>query len=58
MLVLQRTSGNFLNFTVATCVVSFVIGMLLFAAGLYGKAGGAEVADAEERYRHGLTAAH
>jgi hypothetical protein len=57
MLILQRTSGNILNFTVATCVVSFVIGMLLFAAGLYGKTGGREVADAEERYRHGLTAA-
>jgi len=57
MLVLQRTSGNFLNFTVATCVVSFLIGMVLFAAGLYGKTGGVEVADAEDRYRHGLTPA-
>ncbi len=54
MLVLQRTSANFLNFTVSTCVVSFLFGMLLFAAGLYGKTATGEAADAQEAHRHGL----
>jgi hypothetical protein len=54
MLILQRTDANFLNFTVSTCVVSFLFGMLLFAAGLYGKTAPREVADAEEAHRHGL----
>ncbi len=57
MLVLQRTSGNLLNFTVRTCVVSFVIGMLLFAAGLYGKTDTGEAADAQEAHRHGVRSA-
>ncbi len=39
MLVVLQTSLNILNFTVATCVVSFVIGLVLLTAGLYGRAG-------------------
>lgn len=57
MLVLQRTDANILNFAVRTCVVSFAIGMVLFAAGLYGKAAPADEAAAQEAHRHGLRAA-
>jgi hypothetical protein len=37
MLVLIPTDGNFLGFSVATCIVSDVIGTLVLAAGMYGK---------------------
>jgi Domain of unknown function (DUF4383) len=52
MLCLLQTDANFLNFSVATCVVSFVIGLALVTAGLYGKVGTAEDARAEEAFRH------
>jgi hypothetical protein len=39
MLGLLRTDVNFLGFTVTNCVVSFVIGTVVFAAGLYGRTG-------------------
>lgn len=38
MLCLIRTDLNFLAFSITNVNVSFVIGMLLMAAGLYGKA--------------------
>jgi hypothetical protein len=57
MLVLQRTDANFLNFTVATCIVSFILGTVLAIAGLYGKTAEPDVAEAEDRHRHGLRAA-
>jgi hypothetical protein len=38
-LVLLRTDLNVLNFSLATVIVSFVIGVLLFSAGLYGRSG-------------------
>lgn len=50
----QRTDANILNFTVSTCVVSFVIGILLFAAGLYGKTATPHDAAVEEAHRQGL----
>jgi hypothetical protein len=37
MLAVLRTSANFLNFTVATCVVSYIIGLVMLTAGLYGR---------------------
>ncbi len=37
MLLVINTRANFLGFTVTNCVVSFVLGMLALAAGLYGK---------------------
>lgn len=37
MMVLLRTDFNYLGFTMTTCIVSFVIGIVLFAAGLYGR---------------------
>lgn len=53
MLALLNTEGNVLNFSVATTVVSYVVGMLLLTAGLYGKVGTTAQAAAEEAYRHG-----
>ena len=38
-LALLRTDLNVLNFSLTTVIVSFVIGVLLFAAGLYGRSG-------------------
>ena len=41
MMVVMQTDLNVLGFSMATCVVSFVIGLVLFTAGLYGKVGSA-----------------
>ena len=51
MLGLLQTDLNILNYTVATCVVSFVIGLVLLTAGLYTRVGPAEEDAAEERRR-------
>jgi hypothetical protein len=53
MLAVLRTTANFLNFTVATCVVSYLIGVALLVSGLYGRVGGSDEAEQEEQYRHG-----
>lgn len=53
MMVLMQTDLNFLGFTMATCIVSFVIGLVLFTASLYGKVGTAEDVRREEAFRHG-----
>lgn len=53
MLLLLRTDGNILNFSVTTVIVSYIIGVLLFAAGLYGRVGSEEAAQAAEGYRYG-----
>jgi hypothetical protein len=53
MLVLQQTDLNFLGFSVSTCIVSFVFGLTLLLAGLYGKVGTAEDIRREEAFRHG-----
>lgn len=53
MMALIDTDANLLNFSVATTVASYTIGLLLLAAGLYGKVGTAEQAAAEEAFRHG-----
>lgn len=37
MLALLHTDSNVLNFSPITCIVSYVIGTLLLAAGMYGK---------------------
>jgi hypothetical protein len=39
MLLLLQTNANFLTFSMSNCVVSFIIGTVLFSAGLYGKTG-------------------
>ena len=51
MLTLLQTSANFLNFHLVTCVVSFLIGAVLFAAGLYGRVGPPHVEAHEEHFR-------
>lgn len=39
MMLLMESDMNFLNFTIATCVVSYVIGSALLTAGMYLKTG-------------------
>ncbi len=53
MLTLLRTEFDFLGFTVTTCIVSFVIGVILALAGLYGRVGSANDVAREESFRHG-----
>lgn len=50
-LIIIRSDLNKLNFTVATCVVSSLIGTGLLIAGLYGKTGSREDALREEARR-------
>lgn len=53
MMALLQTELNLLNFTIATCVMSFIFGLTFGIAGLFGKVGtGADVL-AEEAFRHG-----
>jgi hypothetical protein len=52
MLSFMQTGLNFLNFTVSTCVVSFVIGLVLLTAGLYTRHGPVEAERFEQRRRH------
>ena len=51
MMALLRTSANILNFGVSTCVVSFVIGLVLLTGGFYGEVASPEMARAEEDFR-------
>ncbi len=51
MMLMLQTGGNVLNFSMATVIVSYVIGMLLFTAGLYGKIGSAEAQRQAEHFR-------
>jgi hypothetical protein len=42
MLSLLQTDANILGFTVTNCIVSFVLGCVVFTAGLYGRTASAE----------------
>lgn len=53
MMTLLQTDANLLGFSMVNCIVSFIIGVVLLAAGLYGKVGTPDRAQAEEEYRHG-----
>jgi hypothetical protein len=53
MMPLSHTEANLFNSSVVTAIASYVIGLLLLAAGLYGKAGTLAAAAAEETARHG-----
>lgn len=53
MMTLLRTEANLLNFALINSVVSFIIGVALLLAGLYGKEGSRELEEAEEHLRHG-----
>lgn len=51
-LALLQTNANFLGFSMINVIVSFILGMVVFAAGLYGRTGSAADVAAEEAYRH------
>lgn len=53
MLAFLHTDLNVLGFEVSTCVVSFIIGLVMATAGLYGKVGSPQLAAMEEGFRHG-----
>jgi hypothetical protein len=53
MMTVMQTDANLLNFTMSTCIVSFLIGMVLGSAGLYGRVGPPQARQAEEAFRHG-----
>lgn len=52
MMALLHSDANLLNFEMPNVIVSLLIGLLLLHAGLYTKVGPAELAAAEERFRH------
>src|SRR5262245_21381515 len=52
MLTVLQTPANFLNYEVATCVTSFLIGLVLLTAGLYGRVGSPQEQAAHEAHRH------
>lgn len=56
MMTLLRTDLNVFAFTMTTCVVSFVIGLVLATAGLYCKIGTPMDVQREEAFRHGGSA--
>jgi hypothetical protein len=51
MMALMETELNILGFTMTTCIVSFVIGLVLLTAGLYGGVGTQREAELEEAFR-------
>lgn len=51
MMALIETEANVFNFSIATAIASYVIGMLLLAAGLYGKVGTPAQQAAEDAFR-------
>jgi hypothetical protein len=53
MMALLHTELNVLNFSMTTVIVSFVIGIVLYVGGLYGRSGSESAAAAEELARHG-----
>jgi hypothetical protein len=53
MMTVMRSSANVLNFGMSTCIVSFVIGMVLFAGAMYTEVATEAEVRAEEGYRHG-----
>ncbi|MGH8879317.1 MAG: DUF4383 domain-containing protein, partial [Stackebrandtia sp.] len=53
MMALLHTELNYLGFTMATCVASFILGLVMFTAGLYGRVGSAEREAAADVHRHG-----
>ena len=52
MMLVLRTDANMLNFAMPNVIVSFLIGVALLHAGLYGKTGPPEMAEWEEHFRH------
>lgn len=54
MLALLRTDLNYLGFTVATCVISAILGLIMATSGLYGRVGSRSSEKAETTRRHGV----
>ncbi|MFY1634292.1 DUF4383 domain-containing protein [Solwaraspora sp. WMMB335] len=50
-LAVLRTDANIFNFTMSTCVVIMIVGLVLLMTAMYGKTGTAEEAEAAERAR-------
>jgi Domain of unknown function (DUF4383) len=50
-LAVMRTDANYLNFTMATVIVTMVLGLVLLMAGMYGKLGTDEQAEASRQAR-------
>ena len=53
MLTVLRTELNVLNFAVRNCIVSFLIGLAMMLAGLYGKIGPPDYQREQDEFRHG-----
>jgi hypothetical protein len=53
MMIVLRSGLDYLGFTMSTCIVSFIIGLVLITAGLYGHVGTADESEREEKWRHG-----
>jgi Domain of unknown function (DUF4383) len=51
-LATARTNANVLDFTIATVVVTYLLGLVLITAGLYGKVGTEEESRAEQEAAH------
>lgn len=51
MMTLLQTNANFLNFGMSTCIVSFVIGLVLLSSAFYSEVGSPSLARAEEAFR-------
>jgi hypothetical protein len=52
MLTVLRTGANLLDFTVTTCIVSYVLGLAMLTAGLYGRVRGSYPPDSQEPIPH------
>ena len=50
-LAVMRTDANYLNFTMSTVIVTMVLGLTLLTAGMYGKVGSDEQAEASREAR-------
>jgi hypothetical protein len=55
-LAVIRTDANFLGFSIATVIVSYLIGVVLILAGYYSKVGPVEDADAPHEVRESQSA--
>jgi hypothetical protein len=54
MMALLRTDVNFLGFTMSACIASFILGLVMFTAGLYGRVGSLKEERAERELQHRL----
>ena len=55
-LAVSRTDANFLKFTIATVIVTYIVGLVLIMSSLYSKVGPAEEASPPRQAKEGRTA--